>query len=553
MRRLSFALLIGIFASSAAGQTEPWGAASGLATGRVSVLRTNEVKPLVLWAGGSGGAYVSTDGGASWTLKTASLPDPRHLGIPNRVMDVDRGNPDVVYAAVGQNNAGWILYRTSNAGTTWSAVNAPTVSAPDILLMLDPAHPGNFYSEFRGYDSICWASVSYSNCSYPFGGTFAIDPTRPETLYAGSLPLLKSTDGGKTWAYLPFPGIRVTYIRVDDSGAVWLGGNDAGSSITIPARARILKSADGGASWTDLSRGLPGIGSSVTAPTVNEIAPSPTNPSVLVAAVSQESGLTASPHPDSGFYRSVDGGANWYRLGGYFEALTVAFAGANGETLVGGTALNGVVTTDADQPAAPISVESITPGTGSTDGDTLVLISGSGFTPSSFVEIGGLPTVAFTFFDASTIRVRTTAHAVGLGDVVVHNADGGAAVLPGAFQFQDYAHPANYPLSSCDPTQNLCLENGRFQVILMREPFAATHPVALSQKSGYFWFDFSPSVEVVVKILDGRTIDGHYWVHWSALTEQAFTLQIIDRLTMRGMGYEKPAGSVTAVIDKTSF
>jgi hypothetical protein len=87
----------------------------------------------------------------------------------------------------------------------------------------------------------------------------------------------------------------------------------------------------------------------------------------------------------------------------------------------------------------------------------------------------------------------------------------------------------------------------------MREPFGATQPVSLSRNSGYFWFDYSPSVEVAVKILDGRTINGHFWIYWSALTEQAFTLQINDRLTTKGMSYEKPAGSVTAGIDKTSF
>ena len=75
----------------------------------------------------------------------------------------------------------------------------------------------------------------------------------------------------------------------------------------------------------------------------------------------------------------------------------------------------------------------------------------------------------------------------------------------------------------------------------------------LSQKAGYFWFDFSPSVEVVVKVLDGRTIDGHYWIHWSALTDEAFSITVMDRLTMTPRIYEKPAGSVTAVIDRASF
>jgi hypothetical protein len=543
MRRFALAFLASVFTTSAAGQTETWSPAAGLATGRVSVLRTNDVKPSILWAGGSGGAYVSKDDGRSWTLKTASLPDRFRLGVPNRVMDVDRRNPDIVYAAIGE-----ILYRTSDGGATWSPFPR---EAPDVLLELDPVHPGDFYLEARGYEGVvCWASTSspllYS-CQYSFGGVFAIDPTNTDTLYARNL---KSTDGGKTWVYLSAP-IEMTFARVDDAGTLWIGGYDFYS-----LGARVLKSKDGGATWTDLSGGLPAKGGSPfsTPLTVSEIAASPTNPSVLVAAVGpiwfDSSGFQ---HSDSGFYRTIDGGAHWYRLGGHFEATTVAFAGVNSETLVGGTAANGVVTTDANPPSASISIESVTPGTGSTDGGTLVLISGSGFTPYSFVEIGGRPTTDFTFFNASTIRVRTSAHAVGFGDVVVHNADGGAAVLPGAFQFQDWAHPANYPLSSCDPTQGLCLENGRFSVGVTRPGFTPTHSVPLSQKAGYFWFDFSPSVEVVVKVLDGRTIDGHYWIHWSALTDEAFSITVMDRLTMTPRIYEKPAGSVTAVIDRASF
>jgi hypothetical protein len=553
MHRLLSVFVASVLAHGAAAQTV-WSPAAALSSQRVGVLKTNDVKPSVIWAGGSGGVYVSRDAGATWTLTTGSLPDPRHLGVPNRVMDVDRKNPDVVYAGVGQNRSGSALYRTSDGGTTWSAVYPPDRAGPDVLLALNPADPGQFYFLTNGYDSVCWGSTAsplLGNCSLPFGGVFAIDPTNAATLYSGTGPPIKSTDGGASWAFLPIPGLIITYARVDDAGVVWIGGY--GLDPSSRSRARILKSSDGGATWLDLSAGLPERGEASAHVTVNEIAASPVNPAVLVAAISQKYGVTDAPHPESGFYRSIDGGAHWYRLGGYFEALSVAFAGANGETLVGGTAKDGVVTADANPPVAPVSVASITPTTGSTDGGTLVLVSGSGFTPGSSVEIGGQPTADFWFFDSSTIRVRTPAHAVGLGDVVVHNADGGFATLPRAFEFQDWARPANDPLSTCDSTQGLCLENGRFWVTVRRSGFAPTHPVALSQKSGYFWFDFSPSVEAVAKILDGRTYNGHYWIHWSALTDEALTVTVTDRLTMTSKAYEKPAGSSAAEIDKTSF
>ena len=171
------------------------------------------------------------------------------------------------------------------------------------------------------------------------------------------------------------------------------------------------------------------------------------------------------------------------------EAQAVAFAGANAETLVGGTLHDGVVTTDANPPAAPISLGDVSPATGSMEGGTLVLISGSGFTPYWWVEVGGRPTTDFTFFDASTIRVRTTAHAAGLADVVVHNADGGVAAKASAFGFENWAGPTVSSPAPCDPGQGLCLENGRFLAIVGRRSTTivpSAHPVMLSQKSGYF-------------------------------------------------------------------
>jgi hypothetical protein len=543
MRRLSFVLLAAGLTTAAAGQNAGWTPAAGLSTGRVSVVRTNDVKPAVLWAGGSGGAYVSTDGGASWTLKTATLVDPVHAGVPNRVLDADRRNPDIVYAAIGGT-----LYRTTDGGNKWSPdPRFQEWAAPDILLTLDPAHPGDLFMEFHGYDSVCWASTasSYSSCTYPFGGTFAIDPMNPATLYAGSSPLIKSTDSGKTWKYL---GVgNVSSVRVDETGTVWVGAYDS-------LRARVLKSTDGGATWTDLSAGLPAQQASSFPLTVGEIAVSPTNPAVLVAAVGPIwYEASDSMHPNSGFYRTVDGGAHWYRLGGHFEALTVAFAGANAEMLVGGTASNGVVTADANPPADPISIESVAPGAGSTEGGTLLMIYGSGFTPWTWVSVGGREATDFTFFDAGTIRIRTPPGAAGHADVAVHSAAGSQQALPAAFRYEDWKA---IPVGAGDGAANL--ENGRFFVSVRwgdpsLSPGSPGQPVVLSQKSAYFWFDFFPAMEVAVKILDGRTIDGHYWIHWAALTEKAVFIQVFDKVTLRMQFYSKPAGPPAAGIDKTSF
>jgi hypothetical protein len=419
---------------------------------------------------------------------------------------------------------------------TWS----PVLSWPiDVALALDPSHPGDFYGVSWAFDIACFSKFSggspnFFTCNQARGPGFAVDPTDPDMLYESLL--FKSPDGGKTWFTLP-PSTIFESVLVDGTGAVFTGAYGP----------RVSKSVDGGITWTDLSGNLPALTSPSSG--VLDLAVSPTQPGTLVVAVNDGGAA-------SGFYRTIDMGAHWYRLGGPQEASSVAFAGANSETLVGGTLHSGVVTIDANPPVAPISIADVSPATGSMEGGTLVLISGSGFTPYSWVEIGGRPTTDFTFFDASTVRVRTTAHAVGLADVVVRNADGGVAAKASAFRFENWAGPTGSFLSACDPGQGLCLENGRFFVLVSRAGrtgAGSTHPVALSQKSGYFWFDYSPSVDVVVKILDGRTIDGHYWIHWSVLSDEAVSFIVIDRLDLKTWFYLKPEGGAAAGIDKTAF
>jgi len=50
--------------------------------------------------------------------------------------------------------------------------------------------------------------------------------------------------------------------------------------------------------------------------------------------------------------------------------------------------------------------------------------------------------------------------------------------------------------------------------------------VPLTDESGYFWF-FSPgNIEVTVKILDGRPVNGHWWVFLASMTDVEFTATV---------------------------
>jgi hypothetical protein len=51
---------------------------------------------------------------------------------------------------------------------------------------------------------------------------------------------------------------------------------------------------------------------------------------------------------------------------------------------------------------------------------------------------------------------------------------------------------------------------------------------ALTDESGWFWF-FSPdNLEVTLKILDGRPVNGHWWIFLASMTNVGFTVTVYD-------------------------
>ncbi len=80
---------------------------------------------------------------------------------------------------------------------------------------------------------------------------------------------------------------------------------------------------------------------------------------------------------------------------------------------------------------------------------------------------------------------------------------------------------------SAPPVQGLSFQGGRFQVKVLHGGNAAP-AVQISDESGYFWFFDSANMEVTVKLLDGRGVNGHYWFFAASMTDQPFTIQIVD-------------------------
>jgi len=199
-----------------------------------------------------------------------------------RVVDLDV-NPDrpsefyVAYASGG-------LWYTANNGITFTAVtnNAPTQNMGDI--------------------AVDWSSGTI------YIGTGESNSSRSS--YSG-IGILKSTDKGETWTNVGLPksqhiGRMVINANKPNQVVVGVIGN-----LYTPNKERgIYMTKDGGKTWTQTLYINENTG-------VIDISASPTNPDILFAAAwerDRKAWHFTGNGPNSGIYKSTDGGATWKKL-----------------------------------------------------------------------------------------------------------------------------------------------------------------------------------------------------------------------------------------------
>ncbi len=163
-----------------------------------------------------------------------------------------------------------------------------------------------------------WQSLGPSN----IGGrvrAIAFDPRNPARMLAGTASggLWISPDGGQSWrANQDFlPNLSVTTLAFDpvNPDVVYLGtGEASGGLVGVGA----FKSADGGNTWQYLA--ATNVDANPDWRFVNRIAVHPTQPNVLLAAMTNNTRTTGA------IYRSTDAGASWTRAAAA-KALDIAF------------------------------------------------------------------------------------------------------------------------------------------------------------------------------------------------------------------------------------
>ena len=227
-------------------------------------------------------AFQRASGGLCYSEFFDTVIDRRN---PERVCLAMAGSPgtlDVMRAA----NQG--VYCSSNGGRTWEQRVGAGMNTAIYQLALDPSDAQTMY-----------AGSNANPASY--------QGANPDQLFNTVGVVHKTTDGGLTWTELPTgftKGTRVTGLKVDPATpatiyASTFGLLSGGGSNYLDPQYGVLKSTDGGATWTSMKTGL---GPEVRHQAIFRLEVSPRAPSRLIVSVS-----------DTSYFLSSNGAATFVR------------------------------------------------------------------------------------------------------------------------------------------------------------------------------------------------------------------------------------------------
>jgi photosystem II stability/assembly factor-like uncharacterized protein len=242
---------------------------------------------------GNGGVWKSDDYGRTWNPIFDDEPT-QSIG----AIAVAPSDPNIVYVASGEGlqrpdlSVGDGIYKSTDAGKTWTHLHGVLDNAQQIpALVVDPHDANRLFAAVLGHP-------------------YDANPERG---------VFRSTDGGQNWERVLYKDENTggSDVEIDPSApniiyatlwqarqGPWEDGNSYGAHV-----GGIFKSRDGGATWQQLSKGLP----SEIVQAYVAISPSETNRLYATIATPRETGGYGSG-TGLGIYRSDDAGANWYQV-----------------------------------------------------------------------------------------------------------------------------------------------------------------------------------------------------------------------------------------------
>ncbi len=268
-------------------------------SGRIADIAINPEDPSTWYVGvGSGGIWKTENGGTTWST-IFDDQDSYSIGC----ITLDPNNPETIWVGTGENVSGRHVaygsgvFRSRDGGTSWENMGL-TASEHIGMIRVDPRNSNVIYVAAQGP---LWS-----------GG--------------GERGLYKSTDGGASWVKLLGDGLGNTSVDDQYTGVSevhldprnpdvvyavsWQRFRNVAVLMDGGPGSGIHKSTDGGATWRQLTEGLPEedlgkVGFAI----------SPQQPAVVYATIELA-------HKKGGFYRSEDGGESWEKRNDYLSGGT---------------------------------------------------------------------------------------------------------------------------------------------------------------------------------------------------------------------------------------
>jgi photosystem II stability/assembly factor-like uncharacterized protein len=219
----------------------PTNAFSG-STGRISAIACSRTAANTYYAGGAdGGLWRSTDAGTTWTPLSNTV-ETSSVG----AVTLDPVNESIIYVGTGEANFanhsryGLGILKSTDAGATWTLMGSADLAGRCISrLIINPQNTQTIY-----------AAVTHA------GGFPTLAAAKGHPGATGPRGVFRSTDGGSTWTRLAnLPNLCATDLAMDPTNPLILYAA-IGYIFGDPANG-IYKSTDGGDTWTKLTSGLP--------------------------------------------------------------------------------------------------------------------------------------------------------------------------------------------------------------------------------------------------------------------------------------------------------
>jgi photosystem II stability/assembly factor-like uncharacterized protein len=213
------------------------------------------------------GLFRSTDGGQTWEK---SIYKNENTGASD--VEIDPSNPDVIYASMWEvregpwednnevNGTGGGLFKSTDGGNTWHPLtNGLPKDLSQIYVAIAPTDPRRLYATlgtasgalavYRSDDAgDSWSKATDDpRPSGRIGGGDLpiprVDSKNPDIVYSASTVTMKSTDGGKTWSgFRGAPG-------GDDYQNLWINPNDPNIILLVSDQGALV-TVNGGATWS---------------------------------------------------------------------------------------------------------------------------------------------------------------------------------------------------------------------------------------------------------------------------------------------------------------